>query len=76
MEGSSCEATELRYHYFPREEGGVGSGGGGANERYDKNRDNIRESNQCLGRYSNRTVELKFSVDLVLNLAGKMIAFS
>jgi len=27
MEGSACEATELLYHYFPREECGVGSGG-------------------------------------------------
>ena len=45
-------------------------------ERSDKNRDNVRESIQCLGRDSNRTVELNFSVDLILNLVGKMNAFS
>jgi hypothetical protein len=53
-------------------------GGGcvvGGSEPSDKNRDNIRESNQCRGRDSNRIVEPNFSVDFILNLAGKVIAF-
>jgi hypothetical protein len=66
LEGSACEATELLYHYFLRE---LGLGGGGS-ERSDKNCDNVRESNQCLVRDSNRTVELNVSVDLILKLAG------
>jgi hypothetical protein len=47
MEGSACEATELLYHILLEK-------GGGGIERSDKNRDNVRESNQCLGRDSNR----------------------
>lgn len=47
---------------------------GWGSERSDKNRDDLFESSQCLGKDSNRTVVLYFSVDL--NLADKIIAFS